>query len=274
MAGEEDPQITSPKLMAKIRNASLSNASEIGKLAYHASRVTGENTHPNFCMVIDWMGAGNKTPDAAHLCMFCPAPTSSTSAATTYHEIRTSLEIKDTIENFRLILMDMFQERIGSRDPFFAEIFEMMKSQLLDEGPDSIHHVNIDYQVRSVEGQLVEFAKLYTNGDNEHMDFEEFKKLNKKTLQINTSRWLDDHSRLDRTKIPRQVVAPPGFKPTQPLKSISTKHSSIRTSVHQSEDYGIPKEIEVVGMVRKAEVVMEEEEDMEVSSMRSRKKIH
>ena len=45
-------------------------------------------------------------------------------------------------------------------------------------------------------------------------------------------------------------------------------------SVHQSEDYGIPKEIEVVGMVREAEVVMEEEEDMEVSSVRSRKKTH
>ena len=150
--------------------------------------------------------------------MFYPAPTSSTSSATTYHEFRTSLEIKDAIENFRLILMDMFQERIGSRDPFFAKIFEMMKSQLLDEGPDSIHHVNIDYQVRSVEGQLVEFAKLYTNGDNEHMDFEEFKKLNKENLQINTSRWLDDHSRLDRTKMPRQVVAPPEVKQAPPLK--------------------------------------------------------
>ena len=49
----------------------------------------------------------------------------------------------------------------------------MMKSQSLDEGRDSIHHVNIDNQVRSVEAQLVEFAKLYTNGDNEHMDFED-----------------------------------------------------------------------------------------------------
>ena len=41
------------------------------------------------------------------------------------------------------------------------------------------------------------------------MDFEEFKMLNRKTLKINRSKWLDDHSRLDRTKIPRQVVAPP-----------------------------------------------------------------
>ena len=48
---------------------------------------------------------------------------------------------------------------------------------MLDDGSDSIHHVNIDYQVRSVEAQLVEFAKLYTNGDKEHMDFEEFKML-------------------------------------------------------------------------------------------------
>ena len=65
--------------------------------------------------------------------------------ALTDHEFRTSLEIKDIVVNFRLILMDMFQETIGHRrDPFFAEIFEMMKSQLLDDGPDSIHHVNID----------------------------------------------------------------------------------------------------------------------------------
>ena len=83
-----------------------------------------------------------------------------------------------------------------------------MKSQLLDEGPDSIHHVNIDYQVRGIDAQVVEFAKLYTNGDNEHMDFEEFKALNKKILKIDTGKWLDDHSRLDRSKIPKQVVAP------------------------------------------------------------------
>ena len=83
----------------------------------------------NFCMVIDWIGAGNKTPDAAQLCMFYSAPpASSTQAALTYYEFRTSLEIKDAVENFCLILMDMFQERIGHRDFFFAEIFEMMKS--------------------------------------------------------------------------------------------------------------------------------------------------
>jgi hypothetical protein len=34
-------------------------------------------------------------------------------------------------------------------------------------------------------------------------------------------------------------------------------------SVHQSEDYGIPKEIVVVGMVGEAGAVTEEEEDME-----------
>jgi hypothetical protein len=45
-------------------------------------------------------------------------------------------------------------------------------------------------------------------------------------------------------------------------------------SVHQSEDYGIPKEIVVVGMVGEAGVVTEEEVDMEVSSVKSRKKIH
>jgi hypothetical protein len=168
----------------------------------------------NFCMVIDWIGTGNKTPDAAHLCMFYPAPATSTPTAVTYHEFKTSLEIKDAVENFRLILMDMFQEKVGCREPFFVEIFEMMKSQLLDEGPDSIHHVNIDYQVRGVEAHLVEFSKLYTNGENEHMDFEEFKTLNKKTLRIDTSKWLDDHSRLDRSKIPKQVVAPPGVKPS------------------------------------------------------------
>ena len=58
--------------------------------------------------------------------MFYPAPTSSMSAAITYHEFRASLKIKDAIENFGLILMDMFQETIGNRDPFFAEIFEMI----------------------------------------------------------------------------------------------------------------------------------------------------
>ena len=102
----------------------------------------------------------------------------------------------------------------------------------------------------------------------------EFKMLNKKTLQINTSKWLDAHSRLDRTKIPRQVVAPPGVKPAPPLKRDSIKHSSIRMNVHQSEDYGIPKEIVVVGVAEEAEVAMEQEEDMEASSLRSQKKTH
>ena len=68
-----------------------------------------------------------------------------------------------------------------------------MKLQLLDGGPDSIHNVDIEYQIRGIEAQKVEFAKLYTNGgDNEHMDFEEYKALNKKTLRIDigTSGWM------------------------------------------------------------------------------------
>jgi hypothetical protein len=53
---------------------------------------------------LDWIGrTGNKTPDAAHLCMFYPAPTSSNAAAVAYHEFKT--EIKDVVEHFRLILM-------------------------------------------------------------------------------------------------------------------------------------------------------------------------
>jgi hypothetical protein len=55
---------------------------------------------------LDWIGrTGNKTPDAAHLCMFYPAPKSSNAAAVAYHEFKTCLEIKDAVENFRLILM-------------------------------------------------------------------------------------------------------------------------------------------------------------------------
>ena len=117
----------------------------------------------NFCMVIDWIGAGNKTPDAAQLCMFYSAPpASSTQAALTYYEFRTSLEIKDAVENFCLILMDMFQER----DFFRGDL----RDDEVYQGPDSIHHVIIDYQVRSIEAQLNEFTKLCTNGDNEHME--------------------------------------------------------------------------------------------------------
>ena len=205
MAGEVDPWITSPKLMTKIRNSSLMPARLANLLIMQAGLLVKILTM-NFCMVIDWIGTGNKTPDAAHLCMFYPAPASLNAAAVAYHEFKTSLEIKDAVENFRLILMDMFQESVGCQVPFFVEIFELMKSQLLDEGPDSIHHVNIDYQIRGIEAQTVEFAKLYTNGDNEHMDFEEFKALNKRTLRIDTGKWMDDYSRLDRCKIPKQVV--------------------------------------------------------------------
>jgi hypothetical protein len=78
----------------------------------------------------------------------------------------------------------MFQEKVGCQEPFFVEVFELIKSQLLDEGPDSIHHVNIDYQIRGIEAQIVEFAKLYTNGDNEHMDFEEFKLAARKRMPL------------------------------------------------------------------------------------------
>ena len=88
---------------------------------------------------------------------------------------------------------------------------------------------------------------------------------------------MDDHSRFYRTKIPRQVVAPPGVKPATPLKENSNKHSTIKMNVHKSEDYEIPREIVVVGVVGVAggaEVAMEEEEDMEASSVNSRKKTH
>ena len=147
MAGEVDPWITSPKLMTKIRNSSLMPAAILANLPIMQAGLLVKILTMNFCMVIDWIGTGNKTPDAAHLCMFYPPPASSNAAAVSYHEFKTSLEIKDAVENLRLILMDMFQESIGCQVPFFVEIFELMKSQLLDEGPDSIHHVNIDYQV-------------------------------------------------------------------------------------------------------------------------------
>ena len=80
MAGEVDPLIRSPKLMTKIRNASLMPA-RLANLPIMQAGLLVKILTMNFCMVIDWIGAGNKTPDAAHLCMFYSAPTFSTSAA-------------------------------------------------------------------------------------------------------------------------------------------------------------------------------------------------
>ena len=105
--------------MTKIRNASLMPA-RLANLPIMQAGLLVKILTMNFCMVIDWIGAGNKTPDAAHLCMFYPAPTFSTSAARiTYHEFRMSMEIKDAIEKFRLILMDMFQDRKNRKQRSF-----------------------------------------------------------------------------------------------------------------------------------------------------------
>ena len=104
MAGEVDPRrITSPKLMTKIRNSSLMPA-RLANLPIMQAGLLVKILTMNFCMVIDLIGTRSKTPDAAHLCMFYPAQTSSNAAAVAYHEFKTYLKIKDAVENFRLIV--------------------------------------------------------------------------------------------------------------------------------------------------------------------------
>jgi hypothetical protein len=80
MAGEVDPRITSPKLMTKIRNSSLMPARRLANLPIMQAGLLVKILTMNFCMVIDWIGTGSKTPDAAHLCMFYSAQTSSNAA--------------------------------------------------------------------------------------------------------------------------------------------------------------------------------------------------
>jgi hypothetical protein len=62
MAGDVDPQITSPKLMTKIRNSSLM-PERLANLPIMQAGLLVKVLTMNFCMVIDWIG----TPDAAHL---------------------------------------------------------------------------------------------------------------------------------------------------------------------------------------------------------------
>ena len=64
MAGDVDPQSTSPKLMTKIRNSSLM-PERLANLPIMQAGLLVKVLTMNFCMVIDWIGTGNKTPDAA-----------------------------------------------------------------------------------------------------------------------------------------------------------------------------------------------------------------
>jgi hypothetical protein len=212
MKGEADMKVTNPKFLTRVRNESKLTL-RISQLPIMQSNLLLKFLTMNFCLIIDWQGAGAiKVPDACHLCMFMPA--SLQGGVTVYHKFESSAEIRKAIENLKAVCMDCFRESYHDNpEPFFSLIFEKLKDQLQDEDPDvEILHVHIDYQVQHVEEILVKWSGLYTDEDNEHMNIVEFRDLNIRTLQINTTKWLNNRSMRDMSRIPAQIFAPPGIK--------------------------------------------------------------
>ena len=105
--------------------------------------------------------------------------------------------------------MDIFQEKYGDPEPFFARIFTGIKEDFRDEDPDTkIQHISIDYQVWKTELKVVEWAELYHNEENASMSKKQFLELNLTVLRIDKKQWRRDHAEYDRARIPHQVVSP------------------------------------------------------------------
>jgi len=221
MAGESDMRLSSTKLMTRIRNSSkLTPAQQ--KLPIFQGNMLVSFMAFNWCKQINWSGSGaSRTADACHLSHFMPAHETGQPGVLALHTFRTSSEIVKALDNLKAVCMDTFQEKYRGPRPFFTDIFKDVKDQFEDEDPDvDIQHISIDYQVYNFQAQLVNWANLFTSEENEHMKIAEFRAKCLSALEIDTSKWRRDRSEADTSKIPRQIVNPPGTKlsPVDPVR--------------------------------------------------------
>ena len=205
--GDPDAKITgNATLLTRIRNQGNGTTKHTSLPVMQASLLVKLLTM-HFCVIMDFVGTGaSRTPDALHMCMFMDSPSTGG-----YFRFTESNEIIRMFENMEKVCMTVFQEAYGAPFPHFARCFAKIKDDLHDDDPKTgIRHLCINYQVWSIAQLVVEWAALYSNEDYASMSQPDFLALNLQTLSINKKQWREDHGEFDKSRIPAQVVAPPG----------------------------------------------------------------
>jgi len=143
-----------------------------------------------------------KTPDSLDLSDFMPAPYNGSR-----YEFRTIRDMVKAFEHLKRVLMGVMLEPRTSKRPMFAKIFQPIIDALSDTDMNTrLDFLHIDFIVRRCNHMVVEWSKLYTNENNEHLPYEEFLALNEAALTIPVHEWLIQ----GRTQpvIPRQTQIP------------------------------------------------------------------
>ena len=192
-------KLSDPSLAVNIRNLhSESGIQNLGALkASSIPHLLGfqYSVEPGFT-------GNSKTPDSLDLSDFMPAPHNGAR-----FEFRTIRDQVKAFEHLKRVLMGVMLEPRNSKRPLFGRIFQPAIDALSDTDITSrLDYLPIDFIVRRCNNMVVEWSKLYSNENNEHLPYEEFLALNEKALSIPVQEWLI----LGRTQpvIPRQTQIP------------------------------------------------------------------
>ena len=120
------------------------------------------DTQKYFVIAVDAIGGGNSSsPQNTGLGIDFPRYT-----------IR---DMVKAFEHLKQVLMGVMLEPRTSKRPLFAKIFQPTIDALSDTDMNTrLDFLHIDFIVRRCNHMVVEWSKLYTNENNEHLPYEEF----------------------------------------------------------------------------------------------------
>jgi hypothetical protein len=133
---------------------------------------------------------------------FMPAPQNGSR-----FEFQTIAEHVSAFEHLKRVLKGVMIEPRNSKRPLFGKIFQSLIDALRDTDMNTrLDFLPIDFIVRKCNHIVIEWSKLYSNENNEHLPYEEFLVLNEAALTIPVTEWLY----IGRNQIPgKHFVAAP-----------------------------------------------------------------
>lgn len=96
----------------------------------------------------------------------------------------------NSFDHLKRVLMGvMLEPRSNSKRPLFGKIFQPPIDALRDTDINTtrLDYLQIDYIVRKCNNMIMEWSKLYSNKNNEHLPYKEFLALIETTLTIPNS---------------------------------------------------------------------------------------
>ncbi len=143
-----------------------------------------------------------KTLDSLDMSNFIPVPKNGSR-----FEFRTIAEQFSAFEHLKRVLMGVMLEPRSSKRPLFGRIFQPLIDALRDTDMNTrLGFLPIVFIVRKCNHMVMEWSKLYSNDNNEHLPYEDFLALNEAALTIPVTEWL--YLGRNQPLIPRQNQIP------------------------------------------------------------------